>query len=104
MTRYIWARVFIASLIFLVDFAFATENRLRVEFEAAASGITAHISKQSIPDDSESGAQPTAMGGDTTPPVIFTFNQELSSIAWITPDKLNYLAAHPRAPPQTATS
>ena len=104
MTRYIFARVFIASLVFLGDLAFATESRLRIETEAVASDITTQVSEQTIPGDSESSVEPAAMGSGVTLPVIFTINQGLSSIAWIAPDKLKYLPSHPRAPPQTATS
>jgi len=101
MTRYIWARVFIASLVFLGDLAFAAENRLRVEIEAAAGDITTQISTQTIPNDSEPGVEPAIMEGDTTPPVIFTSNQKLVSIACTATNKLKYLPSHPRAPPHT---
>ena len=104
MTRYIFARVFIASLVFLGDLALATESRSRVETEAVASDITAQVSKQTIPDDSESSVEPAAMGSGITLPVIFRINQKLPSIAWIAPGEHKYLSSYPRAPPQTASS
>jgi hypothetical protein len=102
MTRSIWARVFVASLIFLGDWAFAAENRLRVEIEAVANDIAAQVSKQTILDDADSSIEPAITGVDTTPPVIFTINQKFASATYTVHGKLKYLPLHPRAPPQTA--
>ncbi|MGD2159778.1 MAG: hypothetical protein PVG12_05740 [Gammaproteobacteria bacterium] len=104
MTSYIWARIFIASLIFFGDWVFAAESRPRVEIDAAASDIATQISKQTIPDDAESSIEPVIMGVAPTPPVTFTINRKLASTAYTAPDKLRYLPLHPRAPPLTVTS
>jgi hypothetical protein len=103
MTRYIWARIFVASLVFIGDWAFAAESRQRVDIEAAASDITVQISKQAILDDAESGVEPAIMGVGLTPPLIFTFNRKLASTAYTVPDKLEYSPLQPRAPPLTVT-
>lgn len=101
--RYIWARVFVACLIFLGDWAFAADSRLRVEIEAVASDIVSQISNQTILDDPESGTEPAIMGVGTTLPVIFTINNKLAPMAHIVSARLEYLPSQPRAPPQTTT-
>jgi len=103
MTRNIWTRIIVASLIFLGDWAFATKNKLRTDIEADANDITVQISKQAILDDTISKSEPAITGVETTPPVIFSINLTLVSIAHIALDKLKYLPSHPRAPPLTAT-
>ena len=104
MTRYIWTRVLVATLVFLGDLAFAAENRQRVDIEAAASDIAAQITKQTILDDSTSSVEPAIVSVDTTPPVIFSIDYKLASIAYTAQGKPLYLPLHPRAPPLTVTS
>jgi hypothetical protein len=103
MKRYIWARIFVASLIFLGDWVFAAEIRPRVDVEAVTSDIAAQISKQTNLDDSESSVEPAIIGVGPTHPIIFTTNRKLASSAYTVPDKLKYLPLHPRAPPLTTT-
>jgi hypothetical protein len=103
MTRYVWPRIIVATLIFLGDWAFAAESRLRVEIEAAASDIATQISKQTILDDHDASAEPAIPAVGTTAPVVFTIDHTLASVAYTVPDELKYLPIQPRAPPQTAT-
>ena len=103
MTRYILTRIFVASLVFLGDWAIAAENRQRVDFEAAACEIKTQLTKQTIPDDWASSLEPAIIGDDTAPPVVFTINRKLALVAYTEPGKLKYQPLHPRAPPQTAT-
>ncbi len=104
MTRYSWARIFIASLIFLGDWVFAAEIRPRVDIEAVTGDITAEMSKQTDLDDPESGVEPAITAIGPASPVVFTINSELASLAYTVADKLRYLPLHPRAPPLTVTS
>lgn len=103
MTRYIWTRIFVASLVFLGDWAIAAESRQRIDIEVAACEIEAQILKQTVLDDSESSVEPAIIRFNTTPPAVFTINHQLALVAYTEPGKLKYSPLHPRAPPQTAT-
>lgn len=99
MTRLIWTRVFVASLIFLGDWVFAADNNIRAEIEAAASDITVQISKQTLLSDPESKSQPMLIGTDAAPRLYLYANQIVASPACKLSDELKYHPSNPRAPP-----
>lgn len=103
MTRYIWLRIFVASLVCLGDGVFAAENRFRVDTEAAASNTTAQISKQTILDDPGSDPEPVVTCVSTKPAAISAIDHKLVSSVRKVPHKLKYLPLHPRAPPTITT-
>ena len=99
MTRLIWTRIFVASLVFLGDWAFAADNNLRAEIDAAANDITVQISKQILLSDSESSSQPMLLGSDAIPQLYLYANQTVASSANTLTDALKYHPSNPRAPP-----
>jgi len=103
MTRLIWTRVFVASLVFLGDWAFAADNNLRAEIDAAANDITVQISKQILPTDSESKSQPMLLGTDAEPLLYLYANQTVASSTDTLTDELKYHPSNPRAPPLPAS-
>ena len=103
MTRLIWTRIFVASLVFLGDWAFAADNKLRAEIDAAANDITVQLSKQILPGDSESKSQPMLLGSDAEPPLYLYTNQTVASSADTLTDELKYHPSNPRAPPLPAS-
>jgi hypothetical protein len=99
MTRHVWTKIFIAGLIFLGDVAYAAENSVRSDIEAAASDITSQISKQTFLDNAESKWKPATNDADTATPVIFSASQLLASISFTTSEKFKYHPLNSRAPP-----
>jgi hypothetical protein len=103
MTRLIWTKVFVASLVFLGDWAFAAENNLRAEIDAAANDITVQISKQILLTDSETKSQPMLLGTDAKPQLYLYSNLIVTSSAPTLTDELKYHPSNPRAPPLPAS-
>jgi hypothetical protein len=99
MTRLIWTRIFVTSLIFLGDWAFAADNNFRAEIDAAASDITVQISKQIPPSDSESKSQPMLIGTYAKPQLHSFEFQIVAATANTLTDELKYHPSNPRAPP-----
>ena len=99
MTRLIWTRVFVASLVFLGDWAFAADNNLRAEIDAAANDITVQISNKILPGDSESKSQPILLGTDAKPQLYLYANLIVASSANTLTNELKYHPSNPRAPP-----
>ena len=102
MTRLIWTRIFVASLVFLGDWVFAADNNLRAEIDATATSandITVQISKQILPGDSESKSQPVLLGTDAKLQLYLYANLKVASSANTLTDELKYRPSNPRAPP-----
>jgi hypothetical protein len=101
MARHIWSKLFVASLVFLGEGAFASETNHRNEVDAVTAGSIIQLSDASLLSDPEpqwSALHIYSYLSTVTP--NFTL-LTLCSVTFFSPAAVQYQTYNPRAPPIT---
>lgn len=101
MARHVWSKLFVASLVFLGEGAFASETNHRNDVDTVTTGSIAQLSDASLLSDPEPQWPPlqnySYLSTVTPNSTLLT----LCSVTFFSPTSIQYQTYNPRAPPIT---